>query len=71
MENTEEQKLKTELRRINGIQPEDNLAFLINQINLDNITVSDKPRVLNILNEIRLGIVVITEKLYHAKKAKQ
>jgi len=63
MENEEEKKARIELDRINGIQPDDNLSFLINQISIDNIEVTDKSRVLNILNEIKLGITALTEKL--------
>ena len=63
MENVEEKKARIELDRINSIQPDDNLKFLINQISIDNIEVTDKSRVLNILNEVKLGITALTEKL--------
>ena len=58
MEKTEKElsQLKTELTRIKAIKPDDNLRFLQNQIEVGNITTSDNKRVLNILNEIDLGI---------------
>ena len=49
-------EVKAELKRIMSIQPEDNLRFLVNQIEVGNITTSDNRRVLNILNEVNLGI---------------
>jgi len=72
----EESKLRTELKRIQNITPDDNIRYLVNQIELDNIKVSEKERVLNILNEINLGIVSLIEKnmklrLEKAKISKQ
>jgi hypothetical protein len=58
----EESKLRTELKRIQNINPDENLRYLVNQIELDNIKVSEKERVLNILNEINLGIVSLIDK---------
>jgi len=58
----EESKLRTELKRIQNITPDDNIRYLVNQIELDNIKVSEKERVLNILNEINLGIISLIEK---------
>ena len=58
----EESKLRTELNRIQCIKPDENLRYLVNQIELDNIKVSEKERVLNILNEINLGIISLIEK---------
>jgi hypothetical protein len=58
----EESKLRTELKRIQNITPDENLRYLVNQIELDNIKVSEKERVLNILNEINLGIISLIEK---------
>lgn len=55
-EEKELSQLKTELTRIKSIKPDDNLRFLQNQIEVGNITTSDTKRVLNILNEIDLGI---------------
>lgn len=59
----ENKKLKAELNRINGIQPDDNLNFLVNQIMVGNITTNNNKRVLNILNEVKLGISTLSEKL--------
>ena len=56
------QEVKRELKRIMTIQPEDNLRFLVNQIQVGNITVSEKERVLNILNEVDLGIKNLKDK---------
>jgi hypothetical protein len=56
-------KIKSELNRIKAIAPDDNLRYLVNQIELNNIKVSEKDRVLNILNEIDLGIKNLTDKL--------
>lgn len=55
-------EVKAELRRIMSIQPEDNLRFLVNQIEVGNITTSDNKRVLNILNEVNLGIKNLKDK---------
>ena len=55
-------KVKSELKRIMSIQPEDNLRFLVNQIEVGNITTSDNRRVLNILNEVNLGIKNLKDK---------
>lgn len=55
-------EVKAELKRIMSIQPEDNLRFLVNQIEVGNITTSDNRRVLNILNEVNLGIKNLKDK---------
>lgn len=57
------EELQAEIRRRDSIQPEDNLRFLMNQIQVDNITTSDKNRVLTILNEVRLGLVAKDDKI--------
>jgi hypothetical protein len=55
-------EVKAELKRITSIQPEDNLRFLVNQIEVGNISTSDNKRVLNILNEVNLGIKNLKDK---------
>lgn len=56
-------ELQDEISRRDSIQPEDNLRFLMNQIQVENITTSDKNRVLTILNEVRLGMVAKDDKI--------
>lgn len=63
-------KIKSELNRIKAIAPNDNLRYLVNQIELNNIKVSEKERVLNILNEIDLGIKNLTDKLNNIRVKK-
>lgn len=62
-----EKELQNELNRINEIQPDDNLRYLINQVEVGNIEVSEKDRVLNILNEVKLGITSLSDKYNKAK----
>lgn len=64
----EYKKVKKELDSIKQIQPEDNLRFLINQIDRNNIIVGEKTKVLNILNNVNLGIKNLHKKLYAKAK---
>ena len=59
---------KAEARRRDGIQPDDNLRYLINIIWTGNVEVSEKDRVLNILNEVRMGLVNKDEKIAELRK---
>ena len=59
---------KAEVRRRDGIQPDDNLRYLINQVWTGNIKVEEKDRVLNILNEVRMGLVNKDETIAELRK---
>lgn len=61
-------ELRTEVRRRDGIQPDDNLRYLINQVWIGNIKVEEKDRVLNILNEVRMGMVNKDETIAELRK---
>ena len=59
----EYKKIKSELDLIKRTSPDDNINFLINQINVGNITTSDNDRVINILNVSQDGIKQLNKKL--------
>jgi hypothetical protein len=65
---TELEKTKAELNSIKSINPDNNLRYLINQIEVGNIKTSNNEKVLNILNEVKKGIQNINHKLYKKKE---
>lgn len=56
-------RVKAELKHIRGITPDDNLRYLINQITVGNIEVSEKDKVLVILGEVDSGILNQRDKI--------
>ena len=73
MEKLEEKytEVKRRLDLIEAQTPEDNVRYLINQINIDNITVSEKDRVLRILVLIQDSIKSLNLKLANVNKKKK
>lgn len=64
------QEVKKKLNTIESTTPEDNIRYLINQIEVDNITVSEKERVLAILEKVKSSIQNLSLKLSNKGKKK-
>lgn len=61
-------KVKSEIKDILSIQPEDNLRFLQNQIELGNIKMEQSFRVLTILKRIEIGMQANENKINELRK---